>query len=264
VLTSARTVRRLARSEPHQLFILASLALGSGLGFILGLLVVLSRLFEWRLEAGRPDLAQVHGEVQAVGFVGLFIIGLSLRLIPRFAHAQLRGASLILPMLGAGVISLLARSLVVIWLPDDLHSFGVLAVELGLLLSAGCFIAIVWGTLLPSPARSEATSWFFLAGSLLFFLQALLATLVAVYELRDITPVFSYLPSAARLYLLLGGFLVAFIGGVSGRALPVMVGRPRADRAGRAVAIALVVDVLILAAALVYLEYGTYSSGATA
>lgn len=248
--------------EPYQLFVISSLTLAISLGLVLAVLVPLSRLFEWRLEDSRPDMAQVHGEVQAVGFAGLFIIGLALRLMPRFAHTELRFPVLILPIWGLIVAALLTRALVVIWLPDDLHSAGVLAVELSLLFAAGCFASIVWATLLPSRASSEATSWFFLVGAALFLLQALLGTFIALHELRDDTHVFSYLPSASRLYLLLGGFVVAFVGGVSGRALPVMAGLPRSDRAGRIVAVALLIDLLVLAGALFYLEYATYTSGA--
>lgn len=255
-----RAVRRPESGlEPHQLFIFSSLALAVGLGLLIAVLVPLSRLFEWRLETGRPDLAQVHGQVQILGFVAFFIIGMALRLMPRFAHTELRNRALVTPMWCLGVAALLARALVVIWLPDNLHSVAVFAVELSLLASATCFAAIVWPTLLESRARTEATVWFFLCGSLLFLLQALLGSLVALRELRDDTHVFSYLPNAARLYLLLGGFVVAFIGGVSGRALPVMVGLPRSERLGRLLAAVLLADVLVLSAALVYLEYATYT-----
>ena len=248
-----------AGREPHQLFILSSLTLGIGLGFALALLVVLSRLFGWGLEAARPDLAQVHGQVQVLGFLGLFIIGMALRLMPRFAHTDLRFPGLVLPLWGLTVVALLARALVVIWLPDDLHSIGILVVELSLLVSAACFAAIVWPTILKAPGRPEATAWFFLVGSLLFLLQALLGSMIALREIRDDTPVFSYLPNTARLYLLLGGFVVAFIGGVSGRALPVMAGLPRSERLGRLLAVLLFADLLILSGTLTYLEYGAYS-----
>ena len=244
------------------MFALTSVALATGMGLVLAVLVLLSRLLQWRLEDGRPDLAQVHGEVQAVGFVGMFIIGMALRLLPRFAHAELRFPGLVLPVWGFIVSALLARALVVIWLPDDLHSVSVLAVELSLLIAAGCFAAIVWGTLLPSSARWEATSWFFLAGAALFLLQASVGAIIALRELHDDTHVFSYLPSAARLYVMLGGFSVAFISGVSSRALPVMVGLPRSDRIGCPVAAALLIDLVVLSGALLYLEYRTYGSSA--
>src|SRR3990172_258917 len=76
---------------------------------------------------------------------------------------------------------------------------------------------------------------------------------------RPPPPFFPPPPTAPRLYLLLGGFVVAFIGGVSGRALPVMVGLPRSERLGRLLAAVLLADVLVLAGALVYLEYATYA-----
>lgn len=257
-----RSYVRTIRLQIYQLYVLSSLLLGACIGFLFVLLVVLSRLFGWRLEPSRPDLAQVHGEVQLVGFIGLFVLGLALRLVPRFSHTRLHSPELAAPTLALILAALLTRALFVIWLPEDLHSAAVFGVELALSLAAIFFTLMVWQTVLGSDDRSDASAWFFLGGSLLYLLQALLGLSVAFYELRDDTRVFSYLPHAGRIYALLGGFVVAFIAGVAGRALPVMLGLPQSQRMGRIVAAGLSADVSILAAALFYLEYRAYSTDA--
>jgi hypothetical protein len=145
-------------------------------------------------------------------------------------------------------------------LPDDWHSAATAGVEIALLVVSAGFALIVWRTLLDSGPLREATSWFFLAGSGFFVLQAGVALYVAVFELTDDTRVLSYLPSSARIYLLLGGFVMAFVGGVSGRALPSMTGLPRSEKGAKLAAGALIGTVTPLAAGLLWLEYASFNA----
>ena len=244
--------------EPQRPFIAVSLLLGIGIGISLALLLSLSRLLDWRVESSRPDLAQAHGQVQSLGLIGLFVIGMAIRLITRFGHTKLRLAGLIPPVLFLTASALIFRSLIVIWLPDRLHSLGVLGSEFALLIAAVSFAAVVCATLLSAPARNETWAWFFLTGAMLFVAQSLVGTFTAVYEINDPTRVFSYLPNSARTYLLLAGFMVSFVAGVSGRVLPVLVGRPRSQKFGKLIAALLAVDVIVLAASLLALEHITF------
>jgi hypothetical protein len=54
-----------------------------------GLYLVLAFAFGWPLLASTPALMQVHGQVQAVGFVVLFVIAVGVQLFPRFLSARL-------------------------------------------------------------------------------------------------------------------------------------------------------------------------------
>lgn len=255
-----RPVERASASQPeyHPFFIVWSFALSLGLGFLLAVLVPLSRALSLHFEASRPDLVQVHGEVQMWGLLGLFIMGMALRLMPRFSHRHLLVQSLVLPMLVLVVVALLARSLVVIWLPEHSHNVAVLGVSLVLLLASFYFAAIALGTLLPSGARNEATVWFFVAGALLLLMAGGIGVVAAVEELRDATTTYSYLADTAVIYTFLGGFVVSVIAGVSGRALPPMVGRRREEAGGRVVALSLFLWSSVLAATLLYLEFVAY------
>jgi hypothetical protein len=72
-----------AVDNPHTLLIRVSLGLAVVVGFALGLYLVLG------LHSASPALMQVHGQVQALGFVGLFIMGVAVQLLPRFHASRL-------------------------------------------------------------------------------------------------------------------------------------------------------------------------------
>jgi hypothetical protein len=61
-----------------------SIALGAGAGFSIGLTLL------WTMALGRAAavpftaLAQIHGQIQAIGFVGLFVLGTAAQLLPGF------------------------------------------------------------------------------------------------------------------------------------------------------------------------------------
>src|SRR5262245_29413263 len=70
--------------ESYRLYLKTSLLLALTAGFGIGLLAVLGR-------AGGPDLGrywlpliQAHGQVQLLGWVGLFIVGVAYHVVPRF------------------------------------------------------------------------------------------------------------------------------------------------------------------------------------
>lgn len=82
-------------SNPYPLLLRLSLALGLLAGFGLGLAVLLSFALQWPLPAGTGSLIQVHGQVQALGFVTLFIIAVATRVLPALHGAQLQSAPLV-------------------------------------------------------------------------------------------------------------------------------------------------------------------------
>jgi hypothetical protein len=188
-------------------------------------------------------------------------MGMSLRMMPRFASTHLRFEGLIAPVWGLIVVSLATRAFVMVWLPDGPHSILAIWTQFCLLLAGAGYLLIVFGTLLIDTRRLEGTAWFFLAGSTFFFLQAALGTLIAIDEAADDTRVISYLPNMALLYLQISGFLLSFIAGVATRALPTMSGIPRPEAGARRVAALLSASVLLVALPLVWLEYQGYSSG---
>ncbi|MSQ15435.1 MAG: hypothetical protein EXR50_06185, partial [Dehalococcoidia bacterium] len=72
--------------SPYTLVMRLSLGLGLFGGFGLGLYLLLSLAFRLPINASLPVLMQIHGQVQVLGFVALFIIAVAGRLMPSF-HA---------------------------------------------------------------------------------------------------------------------------------------------------------------------------------
>lgn len=76
--------------DPFPILLRASLLLGLVPGFGLGLILLLSVALRLSLPLDWLALVQVHGQVQAVGFVALFIFGAATVLVPRFLASPLR------------------------------------------------------------------------------------------------------------------------------------------------------------------------------
>ena len=66
-----------------------SLALGLAPGLGTGLLLVLVAGAGFPVSIAWPQLAQAHGQVQALGYTLLFILAVGLQLFPRFLGAPL-------------------------------------------------------------------------------------------------------------------------------------------------------------------------------
>lgn len=247
--------------EVYQAYVIASLALGVGGGFVLGVLIPLGRALGWGLEGQRPDLISVHGLVQVIGFAGLFVMGMALRLMPRFSGVHLKHDELVFPALGLIVAGLLVRTLVALPLPDDLQGPLVAGAHAAILAGTACFAAIVLRTLSQPGSRADATGYMFVVGAICLVAGASVATLVAIDEAWDNARVLSFVPSAAVLHLFLVGFLMAFIAGVGTRAIPTMVGVARPMRSVKMAAVVLALSVAATSGGLLTYEYIESSEG---
>src|SRR5215470_13917783 len=76
-------------AAPYGLLIRTSLALALGGGFSIGLYLILGFAFGLPLAPSTPALMQVHGQVQSLGFVALFIMAVGVQLFPRFHSSRL-------------------------------------------------------------------------------------------------------------------------------------------------------------------------------
>jgi uncharacterized protein involved in response to NO len=83
--------------------VLAGFAIGAHLAFVIG--------FDFPLGRGFAGLVQTHGHVQLVGWAGLFIIGISLHIIPRLASVPIGNPRWIHAVLWLMAAGLLLRAL---------------------------------------------------------------------------------------------------------------------------------------------------------
>ncbi len=81
--------------DPFRLLVRTSLILALVGGFGLGWALLMSFTFRVPLFANPGALIQAHGQVQALGFVALMVMGVATRLVPVFHGAKLVGAPLV-------------------------------------------------------------------------------------------------------------------------------------------------------------------------
>jgi hypothetical protein len=241
-------------------FLVAALLFASLVGFVLGLHVALGRL----LDMGRPertaDLIQAHGQAQLLGFAGLYVMAMSLRLLPRFTGGVLQESGLLPVILWPLTAALVLRSAVVPLSSGELHYGLMLASQFGVLLATGAFLLLTSSTLTYGARRPDAAGTAFLLASLLLFAAAVVGMLAVIDEGAGGSRSLPYLTDTAVTQLELLGFVLVAIAGVALRALPVLVGRRRPERAAGLLPAAVAVAIAVHAAALLYLQYGAYTT----
>jgi hypothetical protein len=237
---------------PYRTFIAASLALGIGGGFLLALLLPLAAALEWDWGTRWQALAQVHGQLQLLGFAGLFVMGMSLRLMPRFS-----GRMFPLPRLVPALVPLIAGSLVLRAVAQPasdslLRDAALLASALLLVVGAVAYATIICGTLVHRDSKAEATGYFFVLGALAYVAGAAINLLQVIDMTRDGLAFAPLGRQPAMVFAQQFGFIMLISGGVVTRAVPTLTGRPRADLGGRITACALAAGVSTFVAARLY------------
>lgn len=245
----------------HRPFLIVSLCMATLIGFVLGIHVPLGRLLNSASPERTLDLLQAHGQVQLLGFAGLFIAGVALRLMPRFAGARITFPFLVPATLWLFATGLLLRALVLPWLSGDAHAAVLITASFVLLGGAACFVLVVCGTLIGNARRFEATSLAFVFGALQLFAATTVATFATIAAVNDGLIRLPYLANTAVLHLMLFGFVVSFILGVGLRAIPTMLAIARPERSAMLLSVALCAASALLALSLLYLEYVAFSQG---
>ncbi|MDE3096189.1 MAG: NnrS family protein [Chloroflexota bacterium] len=248
---------------PYRLFLGTSLALALFGGFLLAVLLPLAQALNWGWGARWQALVQAHGQLQLLGFAGLFIAGMALRLMPRFSGRDLAFPYLVpalIPLIGGSVV---LRALAQPWGSGALRDAG-LALSAALLLAGAlAFAAVVWATLLQRESRAEATAWYFSFGALAYIAQAALNAAVVVEMVRHDLALAPLAKDDMLIFVQLFGFVLLFLSGVATRAVPSLTGNPRPDAPSRAAAAALAAGVALYAVTAAWAAYHA-PAGATA
>ncbi len=168
----------------HLPFIVGAFVIAVLGGFSLALALPLDAYFRG-LSPSFFEHAQVHGHLQAVGFAGFFIIGVSYRIGPRFSQNPLAYPRLVAPsfyLLGGGVLARFIGQPVA-----DHEPFGTLMALSGWLELAGvgCFAAITLATMAPARGRNDVSAWLFSVGALWFLAQGVLNAIWLTELWRD-------------------------------------------------------------------------------
>ena len=223
----------------HVPFVTASLLFGIFGGFTLAVTLPLEVLL------GSPDRswvahAQVHGHLQAVGFAGLFVLGMGLRLAPRFGSGRLAFPGLVRPGFALLAAGLLLRA---IGQPLAGHVFFSALLASGAfaeLTGATIFAAIFAATLAPAVRKAEPNALLLLAAVSWFLVQAAFGAWWLLDLALDGGIVLPATEDQALVNLQVFGMVLSAILGVGMRVFPTFFGMP-APRRGPSLVIAVLV-----------------------
>ena len=241
-------------------FIVTGLLLAGLVGFALGLHVALSRLFESGDPARTADLIRAHGQVQLLGFAGLYVMGISLRLLPRFIGARLGLEPLALPVLWLLTSALLVRSVFLPWFEGDVRLALLVVSSYGVLLASGGFFLIIAEALVGEARRPDPAGLAFGLGAGVLLLSSFVSTFALIDALGEGSHDLPLLTQNAVLQLQLLGFLLTFISGVALRALTTLAGVERPQTGSRLIPLSLALGAGLLAASLLALEYVSFET----
>ena len=239
-------VARADRSFPW--YIGAALAVAVSSGFVLAILLPLAVVLDWNWGGRWRALVQVHGHLQVGGWIGLFVIGMMFRLLPRFAGRPLQFAWVTWPALALLLLGTLGRGIAQPWL--DLSGMRVvLDISVVAELIGALLVAMSIGATIVPALRTFAPAPFFLVGAVGLIAQAALG--VAWLPAMDSTvPALPPVRDEALLSLQFYAFLLPVVIGVSLRALPSFFAWPAATfRWTWAVAVALAAGAALYAGA---------------
>lgn len=204
----------------HLPFVISAFVIALLGGFSLALALPIDALIQG-VSLSWLEHAQVHGHLQAVGFAGFFIVGLSYRIAPRFTAQPLGPQALVAPsfyLLGTGVLARFVGQPVA-----NLEPFGTLMALSGWLELAGvaCFAVIILSTTGAARRRGDPTALLFSAGAVWFLVAALLNAVWLTELWLDDRTVMAGDRNAAILLPLFFGLHLSFIFGVALRTFPV-------------------------------------------
>lgn len=220
-------------SNAHPLLIRLSLALALVVGFSLGVYLILGFAFRLPLAAGTPALVQVHGQVQALGFIALFIMAVGVQLFPRFHASRLDRPSLVsiggLCLAAGLIVRALAQPLPAaeLFRPVGLIASAVLEAG-GIALAVYAFARVIRASVQPPPRPEARLLPFTIGGSLI---AALVLNGYACVELARGASVVLFAQDEALLHLELWGFASTMVLAVAGRVFPrFLLLRPTRER----------------------------------
>jgi metal-sulfur cluster biosynthetic enzyme len=198
-------------------------------GFPLGIVAALGGGRDIGLGARWTPLVQAHGHLQVVGFVGLFIVGITYHVLPRFKSSDLAMPHLALPSIALVATGAVLRTVTQPW--ADAEAVAVLMVVSAALelMGAAAFLAVVTTTL-ASAQRMNFDRYVLTAAA--WFVAASAANLLLVSEIaRDGDSVIPGSRDGPLLEMYFFGFITLFVLGISIRVLPHFLSlRPSQER----------------------------------
>ena len=208
----------------YLLFIGGSMLMAIGGGFVLAVLLSLAQAGSFGLEDRVPWLIQAHGWAQVQGWAGLFVAGMGLRLLPRFAGRKPLARRFSVPVFVLLFSGVLLRTLSQSHRPNGVTNELFLAGELLAATGAAGFAALVGHTLLRGRRVAEPWLWFASAGAAWWGAWSLLLLRQGFNGFDNHAYILAATDDATSWAILLGA-IGNFIWAVQSRSVPVFFGR---------------------------------------
>ncbi len=213
----------------YPLFMGTAIVLALSAGFGLGSMLLLSRTFGVVLSplgaSSWMDQVQMHGFIQIFGWIGLFIMGVSLHILPRFKGVDSSGRLVSLTIYGAMVAGLGSRIAQAVLNGSTIgHALALLS---GVCILAGSLL-FAWTvySILRQSSKRESFDSFLSAAVLWLVVGAIGYVALAIYSVNSATTAIPDKYNAPILHTLLMGFATLFTVGISLRVLPIFLGLP--------------------------------------
>jgi hypothetical protein len=172
-----------------------------------------------------PWMIQAHGWIQLQGWGGLFVAGMGIRLIPRFAGRKPVPRTVTLPLLAILVVPVALRLVIAPWASGGLADSG--AIAIGVSSAAGQLgvaTVLAW-TLSKGRKPREPWRYFAWAGTAWWAAWALLSLFFIPYGAASPPGYLNALDNDALLWVVMLGPIGNFIWAVQSRSVPVFFGR---------------------------------------
>ncbi|NOG86072.1 MAG: DUF542 domain-containing protein [Planctomycetes bacterium] len=212
----------------HEKFIKAAIVIALTTGCVYGALLLLKMGLQHSLYAVSRVLIETHGHTQIFGWCGLFIMGVSYFVLPRFYATRLYSgmmANLSFVFMIVGMLLIFVFRTI---LPISDPFFFKILILVGCLLevlAVVLFLIVAFKTILSAEKQDiEPYEGFIVSGYLWFLVQALLLSGITVYMVKaDLTVMPQALVYPLR-HIQIMGFITFVIFGVLTRTLPVFLG----------------------------------------
>lgn len=223
----------------HVPFLAASLMLGVFGGFTLAVSLPVEAALGG-FDVAWVAHAQVHGHLQVIGFGGLFVLGMAMRLAPRFGRGDLAFPRLVRPGFILLVIGLLLRAFGQPLADEPVFAMLLVAGALAELLGGLAFIAILGATLAPALRNPGPHALLLFGAPLWLVVQATLGAWWLTELAVDGRTILEHTRDSALVNVQFFGILLSAILAVGMRSFPTFFGMPPINRtAGIAMALLL-------------------------
>lgn len=213
----------------HVPFLVASLLFGVFGGFSLAVSLPIEAALGG-FDVSWVAHAQVHGHLQVVGFAGLFVLGMSTRLAPRFGRGDLAFLPLVTPAFVLLVAGLLLRALGQPLVDHDLFAALLIVGVVMELLAALAFVGILGATLAPGLRHPQPHALLLVGAPVWLVLQAALGAWWLTDLAREGAPILEHTRNTALVNTQFFGVVLSAILGVGMRSFPTFFGMPPTSR----------------------------------